>query len=391
MSQMSMFDGAHQFRLTKPLRLISLFSGYDSQALALKYLGIKFEHWRTCEWAVKSIQALKDLHFEDVHRDYSKDLTKTEIIEFLTQKGISADYNEPMTFEQIKRLGEVRLRQIYNNIKATHNMVNIQQVRGGELNIVQREKYTYLMTYSFPCQDLSKAGKQKGMAKGEGTRSGMLWEVERILDECKTLDALPHILLMENVPDVIGTKNIKHFAEWIDKLETLGYKNYWKILNAKDFGIPQNRARCFMISILGDYFYEFPNSAKLELRLKDLLEENVDEKYYLSDVAIEGAINTNFKSSQLQNKIPKDGIVSTICARDYKDPKVVQLEKSGGDGDTPKIIISGKNFDIIKNSNNFIQWYQKGRLDMETRAWKIDKIAPTLTTGCEKIRILEEL
>ncbi len=131
MSQMSMFDGAHQFRLTKPLRLISLFSGYDSQALALKYLGIKFEHWRTCEWAVKSIQALKDLHFEDVHRDYSKDLTKTEIIEFLTQKGISADYNEPMTFEQIKRLGEVRLRQIYNNIKATHNMVNIQQVRGG--------------------------------------------------------------------------------------------------------------------------------------------------------------------------------------------------------------------------------------------------------------------
>ncbi len=186
------------------------------------------------------------------------------------------------------------------------------------------------MTYSFPCQDLSKAGKQKGMAKGEGTRSGMLWEVERILDECKTLDALPHILLMENVPDVIGTKNIKHFAEWIDKLETLGYKNYWKILNAKDFGIPQNRARCFMISILGDYFYEFPNSAKLELRLKDLLEENVDEKYYLSDVAIEGAINTNFKSSQLQNKIPKDGIVSTICARDYKDPKVVQLEKSGG-------------------------------------------------------------
>lgn len=332
MSQMSMFDGAHQFRLTKPLRLISLFSGYDSQALALKYLGIKFEHWRTCEWAVKSIQALKDLHFEDVHRDYSKDLTKTEIIEFLTQKGISADYNQPMALEQIERLGEVRIRQIFNNIKATHNMVNIQQVRGGELDIVQREKYTYLMTYSFPCQDLSKAGRRQGMAKGEGTRSGMLWEVERILEECETLDSLPQILLMENVPDVIGTKNIKHFAEWIEKLETLGYKNYWKVLNAKDFGIPQNRARCFMVSILGDYYFEFPQKQILKKRLKDMLEDNVDEKYYLSEVAIKGKLNGNFKASDFEHSMPKHGIVSTLTATDYKRPRCVQLEKIAGGG-----------------------------------------------------------
>lgn len=332
MSQMSLFDGAHQFRLTKPLRLISLFSGYDSQALALKYLGIKFEHWKTCEWAVKSIQALKDLHFESDNKDYSKNLNKTEIIYFLTQKGISADYNQPMTFEQIKRLGETRLRQIYNNIKASRNMVNIQQVRGGELDIVQKEKYTYLMTYSFPCQDLSKAGRQKGMAKGEGTRSGMLWEVERILDECSSLDTLPQLLLMENVPDVIGAKNIKHFADWIAKLEKLGYKNYWKVLNAKNFGVPQNRARCFMISILGDYFFEFPQKQKLKLRLRDMLEDDVDERYYLSEVALKGSLNTNFQTAKLENKLPTDGIVPTIMARDYKDPKCVQLEKMAGGG-----------------------------------------------------------
>lgn len=318
--QRSIFDGTMPFKLNKPVRLISLFSGYDSQALALKYLSINFEHYKTCEWAVKSIQALKDLHFKDDITDYSKNLTQDEIIDYLTSKGISANYNEPMTREQIKRLGEQKQRQIYNNIKASHNLVNIQQVNASDLEIVDVDKYCYLMTYSFPCQDLSKAGLGKGMEKGSGTRSGMLWEVERILDECENL---PQILLMENVPDVIGSKNIIHFAKWLEKLEKLGYHCYWQVLNAKDFGVPQNRERCFMVSLLGDYLYEFPKKQKLEIRLKDVLEKEVDEKYYLSSKAIEGSLKTNFASSKLENKIPKDGICPTIMARDYKDPKCV--------------------------------------------------------------------
>jgi len=332
MAQISLFDGSNRFKLLKPLRLISFFSGYDSQALALKYLGIQFEHWRTCEWAVKSIQALKDLHFADDKTDYSKDLERYEIERFLLNSGISANYNEPMKYDQIRKLSEIRQRQIYNNIQATHNLVNIQRVQAKDLCIVETEKYDYLLTYSFPCQDLSKAGRRQGMAKGEGTRSGMLWEVERILEECKELGAMPQILLMENVPDVIGTKNIKHFAEWIAKLEELGYKNYWQILNAKDYGIPQNRERCFMISVLGDYYYEFSPKRKLEKRLKDLLEDNVDEKYYLSEVAIEFAKQTKFKKSQLENKLPKDGIVSTLCSSDYKDPKCIIVEEICGGG-----------------------------------------------------------
>ena len=321
MEQMSLFDGSKKFVVDKPIRLISLFSGYDSQEFALKYLGVEYEHYKTCEWAVKSIQALKDAHYENDDTDYSKDFTQQEIVDFLCKKGISANYNEPMTYEQIKRLGEQKQRQIYNNIKATHNLVNIQQVKARDLEIVDRDKYYYLMTYSFPCQDLSKAGKGKGMAKDSGTRSGMLWEVERILDECN--ENLPQILLMENVPDVIGSKNIIHFAKWLEKLEKLGYHCYWQVLNAKDFGVPQNRERCFMVSLLGDYLYEFPKKQKLEIRLKDILEKEVDEKYYLSSKAIEGSLKTNFASSKLENKIPKDGICPTICARDYKDPKCV--------------------------------------------------------------------
>ena len=282
-SQISLFDGTQKFFITKPIRLISMFSGYDSQELALKYCGIKYEHWRTCEWAIKSIQALKDMHYADDENDYSKDHSDEFILNRLLKYGISSNYNEPMTKEQIKRLGIEKCRQIYNNIKATHNLVNIQQVKGVDLGIVDTDKYNYLLTYSFPCQDLSMAGKRQGMAKGDGTRSGMLWEVERILDECRELGSLPQILLMENVPEIIGTNNIKHFAKWLEKLESIGYKCYWKVLNAKDYGVPQNRERCFMISILGDYYYDFPNKIPLKYKFKSFLQENVNEKFYLSD------------------------------------------------------------------------------------------------------------
>lgn len=285
--QITMFDGGKRFVIDKPIRVISMFSGYDSQYLGLRYLEKDVESWRTCEWAVKSIQALKDAHFADDNTDYSQGMTDLEVYEYLYNRGISANYNEPMTFEQIKRLGSVKARAVFNNIKATHNLVNIQQVHGDDLGIVDTDKYCYIMTYSFPCQDLSLAGKGAGMAKGSGTRSGMLWEVERILDEIVAVGGeLPQVLLMENVPEVIGTKNMPNFVQWRDKLEKIGYKCYWKVLNAKDYGVPQNRERCFMVSILGDYYYEFPQAIPLEHRLKDLLEDEVDEKYYLSEKII---------------------------------------------------------------------------------------------------------
>lgn len=283
--QISLFDGDHKLTIDKPIRLIELFAGYGSQALALKYLGANFEHWKICEWAVKSIQAYKDLHFGDDNTDYSATKTQDEVIDHLYSKGISANYNEPMTIDQIKRLDEEKQRVIYNNLIATHNLVSVCNCHASDLEISDTDKYTYIMTYSFPCQDLSLAGKGLGMEKGSGTRSGLLWEVERILDECN--GNLPQILLMENVPEVIGTNNSEHFSQWVAKLDSLGYKSKWEILNAKDYGVPQNRARCFMVSWLGNYYYDFPKKVKLEKRIKDILETNVDEKYYLNDDTIE--------------------------------------------------------------------------------------------------------
>lgn len=288
-----------KYKITKPIRLIEMFSGYGSQALALKYLGVEFEHWKTCEWAIKSIQAYKDIHFTNDAKEIS--MSKDEMIDYLYNKGISSNYNEPMTKEQIKRLNEKQLKTIIENIEIIHNLVNIQQVKGKDLEIVDTDKYEYILTYSFPCQDLSLAGKGKGMADTT-TRSGMLWEVERILNELKETNSLPQILLMENVPQVHGTDNVEHFNKWQLALENMGYKSYFQDLIATDYGIPQTRNRCFMVSILGDYSYTFPKPIPLKLKLKDLLEEKVDEKYYLSDKMLDYCFEVNQKESKFPRK-----------------------------------------------------------------------------------------
>lgn len=281
--QMSLFDGSQQFHNDKPIRLIELFSGYSSQALALKYLGIPFEHYKTSEWAVKSIQAAKDLHFGNDSTDYSQGKSVDEIRAWLNGR-ISSDYNTPMTEQQISRLSENQVRTIYNNMQATHNLGSITNITAKDLAITDTDKYCYIMTYSYPCQDVSNAGKQAGMSKDSGTRSALLWEVERLLKE---MEERPQILLMENVPQVHGEGNKQDFYAWIRELEELGYHNYWQDLNAKDYGIPQNRNRCFVISLIGDYYYSFPKPQKLNVRLKDFLDKQVDEKYYLFDKTIE--------------------------------------------------------------------------------------------------------
>lgn len=129
-----------------------------------------------------------------------------------------------------------------------------------------------LFTYSFPCQDISSAGQQKGFAEGSGTRSGLLWECKKAIEAKK-----PKYLLMENVKNLVNRKFKPYFLKWEEWLREQGYTSFWKVLNAKDYGVPQNRERVFMVSILGGGWFEFPKKIALEKRLKDMLEEKVDE------------------------------------------------------------------------------------------------------------------
>lgn len=139
-----------------------------------------------------------------------------------------------------------------------------------------------LLTYGFPCQDISIAGFGKGIK--EGTRSGLLLEVERLLDMAKLLERLPKVLILENVKALVQKKHKADFDRWLKYLESLGYTNYWQVLNAKDYGVPQNRERVFVVSILGKHDpYKFPQKQELKLRLRDLLDDEVSENYYLQD------------------------------------------------------------------------------------------------------------
>lgn len=219
----------------KHIRLIELFAGIGAQAKALENLGVPFEHYRICEFDKYPVKS-------------------------------------------------------YNAVHGTNwSTSDITQIHAEDLGVVATDKYQYIMTYSFPCTDLSNAGKMAGMTKGSGTRSGLLWEVERLLDE---MTELPQILLMENVPQVHGKKNIDDFNQWIDFLNSKGYTSVWKDLNAKDFGIPQNRNRCYMVSWLGGGHYEFPHPVPLKLCMADMLEDDVEQKYFLPQSAVDTLIRT---------------------------------------------------------------------------------------------------
>mgnify|MGYP000950233733 CR=1 FL=1 len=213
-----------EISIDKPIRLIELFGGYGSQFMALKRIGANVESWLLCEFDEFAVKSFNSVH------------------------------------------------------GTSYKPSDVRELHGKDLNITDKDKFCYLMFYSFPCTDLSVAGEMKGMKKGSGTRSGLLWEVERILGELPKED-LPQILCMENVPQVVSDANLPDFREWERFLENKGYHNYLQILNAKDYGVAQNRERCFMFSFLDDVYYEFPEPVKLQKRMKDYLEDDVEEKY----------------------------------------------------------------------------------------------------------------
>lgn len=163
----------------------------------------------------------------------------------------------------------------------------------GDISKVDHLPDCDLLTYSFPCQDLSNAGKRAGMSKESGTRSGLLWEVERLLLDAREREKdgrkhLPKHLIMENVDGILHKANIPDFESWIRSLTKMGYTSSYAVLNACDYGVPQNRKRCFMISSLGHERFIFPQPCPDGRFLKDVLEDDVFEKYYLSEKAMEG-------------------------------------------------------------------------------------------------------
>ena len=232
-----------------------------------------------------------------------------------------------------------------------------------------------LFTYSFPCQDISMAGKQAGFDKDSGTRSSLLWECERIIQAKR-----PKYLLMENVKALTFKKNLPGYEKWLEILSNLGYTNYSKVLNAKDYGVPQNRERVFCISILDDdQGFEFPEKQVLGTRLKDILEDEVEEKFYLSKEQVDRIKFSNF--NQEKKRLQEKEYSDALLARDYKDPKVVRV---GG-----KLIIESKE-EFGRMGKQAIETYNENDMKHGDTINPFNKkpssdngISPTLTTRPE--------
>lgn len=238
---------------------------------------------------------------------------------------------------------------LIHNVSEQMNLGDITKI-----DTLEMDDNVDFITYGFPCQDISLAGKQKGFEQnGELTRSGLFFEALRIIE-----DLQPKVAICENVKNLTSKKFSKEFGIVLQSLEEAGYNNYWQVLNAKDYGIPQNRERVFIVSIRKDIdtgSFEFPKPFELKLRLKDMLEDQVDEKYYLSDEYMKRFLNSNLKMNGdikiLGTTVgtgkgtnsrhwvhDMNGIVGALSATDYKQPKQILVEQNrfGGIFDTEK-------------------------------------------------------
>lgn len=226
----------------KKLKVFEAFAGIGAQHAALKRLNINYEIVGISEWFVNALLAYDAIHYESTENEQIP--CYKEQIKYLKQFTFSKDSVNPI--KDITRLSRNEVENLYLANKHCKNYGSITEIKGMDLPEID------LLVYSFPCQDLSTGGKTLGMTKGSGTRSGLLWEIERILKELKKINKLPEYLLMENVKAIYAESNKKDLNDWLLFLESIGYKNGSRlVLNSIDFGIPQDRNRAFIISHIG--------------------------------------------------------------------------------------------------------------------------------------------
>ncbi|WP_301389656.1 DNA cytosine methyltransferase [Enterococcus entomosocium] len=246
-----------------------------------------------------------------------------------------------------------------------------------------------LFTYSFPCQDISVAGKQAGLDVDSGTRSGLLWECQKVIAAKK-----PKYLLLENVKNLVGKRHKANFDLWLEWLVAQGYSNYWQVLNAKDCGVPQNRERVFVVSILGEHVpFCFPKRQKITTRLLDLLEENVDEKFTLDNTKTRALLAQIDYVPTEEIKLNQVGNFEKLSNpnKKFNDPQIGRvldtmgicqaLDTMQGGNRQPKI--------LIKNATKqgYLEAYEGDDIDLaypnsSTRRGRVQKeSSPTLQTG----------
>lgn len=288
--------------MEKTYNLVELFSGIGSQAKALKNLGIKINKTYTCEWDIHAFVAYDAIHHSSVLPEDVSKMSKEELLDALKGLGLSNNGKEAMKFKTLQTYKAGTLRRIYAAIRRNNNFIDVSALTGDKIpdNID-------IMTYSFPCQDLSNVGAfhgyNKGIDKDSGSRSSLLWQVGRILQEMKDGNkSLPRFLLLENVPALLAERHVGNFQTWINDLENLGYVSKYFLLNASSFGLPQNRPRLLMLSVFvgNDYSMETKVLKFFDSKEPDnIVSEYVQSEYY-SKINISDLLRLDYTDEKLR-------------------------------------------------------------------------------------------
>lgn len=353
------------------LKVVEAFSGIGAQKQALEEANIEHEIINTIEWDINAIYAYDIMHHEETK---PSDLSKAEILKRLDNVTLSSDGKKPLSEVAFRRLQEKKLQKLYAAILRNKNLCDITQVSG---NMIPDD--TDLLTYSFPCQDLSIGSAwynndNDGIKKGAKTRSGLLWEIERILKErVATNSPLPKFLLMENVNAINSPKHNPNFVQWQNELNMMGYTNkIYKGLNALKFGVPQSRSRTFMLSIrtenirseeISNLEYDIPSNLNEYLRF-----EQIEEALYATPnftpsrekiceqnrtLARNGVITADFTNtiSTKQDRNPNAGVIIQNGRMRYLTPRETFLLMGFPECKFEKLKHSNRDGDYFRNSH----------------------------------------
>lgn len=285
------------------LKIVTCFTGVGMQERGIENTGLfDMEVVNTCEMdsdAIVSYAAIHNNLTKDTVENYPFYPSREEMAQQLADKHIGYDFvkDKPYDWQKLARSkdSKMRLQTVWLADQLNKNV--------GDIMRVEKFPQCDLLTFSFPCTDLSIAGRQAGMVEGE-TRSGLVYEVLRILKNMKDEDKLPTYLLMENVDALVNKKNKPQYEALNEEFSDLGYDVKWQVLNGKNCGVPQNRSRVFAIYWLRDKIdlstFEFPLPFDDGRRLKDVLLDEVDEKYYITNERAQALIRDLVMNDKVQ-------------------------------------------------------------------------------------------
>ena len=319
--------------MTRKLRLVELFSGIGSQYKALSNLGVEIDVVATSEWDIHALTAYDAIFNGSTIPKEISSMERKEILDKLRKNTFSITGKAAMSFDTIERFPDEVIQRLYTSIIRNKNLVDISSLSGSLL-----PNDTDILTYSFPCQDLSNVGAfhgyNKGIDKNSDSRSSLLWQVGRILMELKeTGKNLPKFLLMENVPTLLSNRHFTNFEEWINELNQIGYCSKYFRLNASSFGMPQNRQRLLMISV-----YVGNDHRKRKLVEKYFTEK--DEEKIIND----------YRTSRFYKEIT----IKDCLRTDYSNIKYRKEAESCNPNDTPSRRIIWESNPVIVDENGCI-------------------------------------